>query len=99
VGVLNSLMSRGEALSALPSAAGALICSSTDNIFGFDRGQRHETNECTLDAWDSHFLHLIVHLDLPLSTILGQGRDTVNLTLAAYSQWGEMEIPSCEPIL
>jgi hypothetical protein len=84
VGVRNGGMSHGEALSALQSAARALIESSINNIFGFDRGQHRERNDRTLDARASHFLYWLDHIDLPFCTLLGQGPETVNLTLVAY---------------
>jgi hypothetical protein len=80
-------MSRGEALSALSSAARAFIGSIIDNIFGFDRGQRREINDCTLDARAIHFSHWLERINLYLSTLLVQGLEIVNLTLATYSQW------------
>jgi hypothetical protein len=80
-------MSRGEALSALSSAACALIVTTIDNIFGLDCGQRRERNDHTLDARTGHLSHWLDRIDLPLTTLMWQGLETVNLTLATYGQW------------
>jgi hypothetical protein len=79
-------MSRGEALSALPSAARALMGSSINSIFGFDGGQSRKINDCTLDTRTGHFSNWLDHINPPLISPLGQGVETVNLTLAAYGQ-------------
>jgi hypothetical protein len=72
---------RCQVLSALLSALASTIS------LGFDQCQRRERNECTLDARAAHFLYWPDHIHLPFCTLLGQGPDTVNLTLAVYGHW------------
>jgi hypothetical protein len=65
---------------ALLSALASTISSGSIKASG-------ERNDRTLDARASHLSYWLDRIDLPLCTLLGQGPDTVNLTLAAYGQW------------